>query len=154
MSASLIPWQADVCVLILFGMEEERLIAPETLPSDTESELSLRPKTLAEFIGQPKVKENLGIFLEAADAAASREHRPAPWPAGPRQDHARACHRQRDECRHRVTSGPALERVGIWRPSSPILAMEASFSSTDPPNEPEHRGSALSCDGGLCPSIS
>jgi Holliday junction DNA helicase RuvB len=39
---------------------------PEELQEDTQSELSLRPQRLAEFIGQEKVKEALAIAIEAA----------------------------------------------------------------------------------------
>jgi Holliday junction DNA helicase RuvB len=43
----------------------ERMISPEPAAEDKD-EYSLRPKRLREFIGQPKIKENLGIFLQAA----------------------------------------------------------------------------------------
>lgn len=48
-------------------MEEERIIKPE-LESQMEERLenSLRPKTLNEYIGQHKVKENMKIYIEAA----------------------------------------------------------------------------------------
>ena len=43
---------------------ENRIIAPEYASmEDAEVETSLRPKTLAEYIGQEKVKENLSIFM-------------------------------------------------------------------------------------------
>ncbi|MBI3721482.1 MAG: Holliday junction branch migration DNA helicase RuvB, partial [Fimbriimonas ginsengisoli] len=41
-------------------------VAPERQPSDLAVELSLRPRRLAEFIGQEKLKANLAVFLEAA----------------------------------------------------------------------------------------
>lgn len=46
---------------------EERIINPE-LENDGEDrlEITLRPKTLKEYIGQTKVKENMKIFIEAA----------------------------------------------------------------------------------------
>jgi Holliday junction DNA helicase RuvB len=44
----------------------ERIIAPEQLGEDAEGDVSLRPSTLAEFVGQEKLKENLAVFLQAA----------------------------------------------------------------------------------------
>ena len=48
-------------------MDEERIVSPE-LENSTEERMenSLRPKTLAEYIGQTKVKENMKIYIEAA----------------------------------------------------------------------------------------
>ena len=39
---------------------------PKVSPEEIQSESRLRPKTLDEFIGQSKVKENLTVFIEAA----------------------------------------------------------------------------------------
>ena len=48
-------------------MEEERLISPELEDIQEERvENSLRPKTLDEYIGQDKVKNNMKIYIEAA----------------------------------------------------------------------------------------
>lgn len=41
-------------------------VAPEYTESDAETEFTLRPQTLQEYIGQDKVKENLAIYIEAA----------------------------------------------------------------------------------------
>ncbi|MEW5930416.1 MAG: Holliday junction branch migration DNA helicase RuvB [Gemmatimonadota bacterium] len=50
--------------------QRSEITTPEALSADEEgTELSLRPQRLAEFIGQPKVKESLKI---AVDAAVSR----------------------------------------------------------------------------------
>ncbi|MDR0248766.1 MAG: Holliday junction branch migration DNA helicase RuvB [Oscillospiraceae bacterium] len=45
--------------------DEERLVAKQLLRSDA-SENTLRPKTLAEYTGQEKNKENLSVFIKAA----------------------------------------------------------------------------------------
>ena len=45
---------------------ENRLVAQEYTPEDSGIDNSLRPKTLSEYIGQQKVKENLSIYMEAA----------------------------------------------------------------------------------------
>ena len=46
-------------------MEDERLISASKMSED-EVELSLRPQSLKQYIGQTNVKENLKIFIEAA----------------------------------------------------------------------------------------
>ena len=46
-------------------MSEERVVSPEAENEDG-AELSLRPQTLDEFVGQPNICENLHIFVEAA----------------------------------------------------------------------------------------
>lgn len=45
--------------------EAERLVTPEFIGSDV-PDASLRPQTLAEFVGQRAVCENLSVFIEAA----------------------------------------------------------------------------------------
>ena len=51
---------------------ENRIVAPEYSPEDAESENPLRPKSLSEYIGQDKAKENLAVFIEAAQPAAGK----------------------------------------------------------------------------------
>lgn len=47
--------------------EENKIISPELEDGQEENlELSLRPQTLNEYIGQTKVKENMKIYIEAA----------------------------------------------------------------------------------------
>lgn len=47
--------------------DEERFVSPDPQDGDSgEGELSLRPKRLREMIGQPKIKQNLSISIEAA----------------------------------------------------------------------------------------
>src|SRR5438445_3016268 len=45
---------------------KQRLVSAAPVEDDSSFELKLRPQRLAEFIGQPKVKENLAIAIEAA----------------------------------------------------------------------------------------
>ncbi len=47
-------------------MKEERIVSKKISPEEEKIELSLRPKTLSEFVGQEKLKKNLGVFIEAA----------------------------------------------------------------------------------------
>ena len=47
--------------------EQNKIIRPELEDIQEENmELSLRPKFLKEYIGQNKVKENMKIYIEAA----------------------------------------------------------------------------------------
>ena len=44
----------------------DRMVEPQATENDSSYEKEIRPKYLADFIGQDKVKEKLGIFIEAA----------------------------------------------------------------------------------------
>jgi Holliday junction DNA helicase RuvB len=44
----------------------DRIITPETQPEELPAEISLRPTSLDEYIGQEELKKNLRIFIEAA----------------------------------------------------------------------------------------
>ena len=48
-----------------YTVDPSRLVSPDMTPADAE-EVSLRPKTLDDYIGQEKVKGNLRIYLRAA----------------------------------------------------------------------------------------
>ena len=49
-------------------MEKENIFELETANIEEEiEEITLRPKTLNEYIGQTKVKENMKIYIEAAN---------------------------------------------------------------------------------------
>jgi Holliday junction DNA helicase RuvB len=47
-------------------VSDGRITDPKISPDEIQSESKLRPRTLEEFVGQTKVKENLGVFIEAA----------------------------------------------------------------------------------------
>ena len=48
-------------------MEEERFIDQNPLNEvEVQDELSLRPQTLQQYIGQQKVKEELAVYIQAA----------------------------------------------------------------------------------------
>ncbi|MDE6923490.1 MAG: Holliday junction branch migration DNA helicase RuvB, partial [Oscillospiraceae bacterium] len=48
------------------GLETEAPLVTTSLTQSDEGEGSLRPKSLAEYIGQEKAKGNLSIFIQAA----------------------------------------------------------------------------------------
>jgi len=93
--------------------DAERLVAPDLQTSETVFDVSLRPKTLGEFIGQPKLKENLSIFLEAAKGRNEPcEHVLLYGPPGLGKTTLANVIAREMGANIKITSGPALERVG------------------------------------------
>src|SRR5687767_1296485 len=86
---------------------------PEPQPVDVQFELSLRPKRLAEFIGQDQLKGNLAIFLKAAKQRNEPiDHVLLYGPPGlGKTTLAHIIANEMDATIH-VTSGPAIERPG------------------------------------------
>src|SRR5690349_24075746 len=90
-----------------------RIVAPESQDADRGFDVSLRPKSLNEFIGQPKIKENLNIFLEAAKGRGEPcEHVLLYGPPGLGKTTLAHVIGHEMNANVKVTSGPALERVG------------------------------------------
>lgn len=92
---------------------KERVTDPAAPPEEQAFEVSLRPKTLVEFVGQEKLKDNLGIFMEAAKKRGEPiEH--VLLCGNPGLGKTTLAHIIANEMQSavKVTSGPALERVG------------------------------------------
>ncbi|MEA5075571.1 MAG: Holliday junction branch migration DNA helicase RuvB, partial [Coriobacteriia bacterium] len=49
-----------------YTSDEERLVSAEYTEDDLEIDRSLRPRRLDEYLGQGRVKENLGVLIDAA----------------------------------------------------------------------------------------
>ena len=92
---------------------ENRIVAPEYTYHDEETELSLRPKTLGEYIGQDKVKDNLSIYIKAAAMRhEALDHVLLYGPPGLGKTTLSGIIANELGVNFRVTSGPAIEKAG------------------------------------------
>lgn len=91
---------------------ENRLVSGSYLPED-DGDNPLRPRTLREYIGQEKVKENLEVFINAAkQRRESLDHVLLYGPPGLGKTTLAAIIANELGVNFRITSGPALERPG------------------------------------------
>ncbi len=93
---------------------ESRFVGAEYSSSeDSETELSLRPKVLSEYIGQEKVKENLSVYIEAAKQRNDvLDHVLLYGPPGLGKTTLAGIVANEMGVNFRVTSGPAIEKPG------------------------------------------
>ncbi len=94
-------------------MAREEVLAATAVAGDEEEEVSLRPRTLAEFVGQAELKEHLAILLGAARLRGqAADHLLFAGPPGLGKTTLAAIVATEMGAGLRITSGPALNRPG------------------------------------------
>ncbi len=92
---------------------ENRIVVPEYTADDEDVEVSLRPKTLNDYIGQDKAKENLSIYIKAALMRKEPlDHVLLYGPPGLGKTTLSGIIAHEMGVNLRVTSGPAIEKQG------------------------------------------
>ena len=92
---------------------ENRIVTPEYTRDEGENENSLRPRTLAEYIGQDKAKENLQIFIGAAKLRGEPlDHVLLYGPPGLGKTTLSGIIAAEMGVNIKITSGPAIEKPG------------------------------------------
>ena len=92
---------------------ENRMVDPAYNPEDATVENPLRPRTLQEYIGQEKVKENLAVYMKAAKGRGeSLDHVLLYGPPGLGKTTLAGIIAAEMGVNLRITSGPAIEKPG------------------------------------------
>ena len=94
-------------------MTRNELLTPLTGPAEQVEEVTLRPRRLEEFVGQPQLRQHLEILLEAARRRGEPvDHLLLAGPPGLGKTSLAGIVAAEMGVTLRVTSGPALERAG------------------------------------------
>jgi holliday junction DNA helicase RuvB len=93
--------------------DDERLVSARYTRDDVEIDRSLRPRRLVDYLGQPKVKESLGVLIEAAAARNEPlDHVLLSGPPGLGKTTLAGVIANELGVTMKTTSGPAIERAG------------------------------------------
>ena len=95
-------------------MDDENLISPNVADElESQQENVLRPKTLSEYIGQTKVKENMKVYIEAAKKREEPlDHVLLYGPPGLGKTTLANIISHEMNSNLKITSGPAIEKPG------------------------------------------
>ena len=94
-------------------MDDDRLITSSMLAEDENCEFSLRPRFLAEYIGQGNVKEHIGVYIHAAKLRGEAlDHTLLYGPPGLGKTTIAAIIANEMGGNLRITSGPAITHAG------------------------------------------
>ena len=93
--------------------EEVRVVGAAAQPDEREYDAALRPRTLPEFVGQERIKEQLGLLIQGARARGElADHLLFSGPPGLGKTTLAGIVAHEMQVGFRPTSGPALERAG------------------------------------------